>query len=183
MTLPRAYESELVERAKQNSAAFGELYDHYVDQIYRFIYSRVRSSAVAEDITSDVFFKALRALPRYRSEGHPFSAWLYQIAVNAINDHFRSHRSHSSLDNALDVADQGRAVGDVAIHNDEAARVWAAIDALPRHQRTALTLKLGEDMKLSDIGEVMGKSEGAIKLLVHRGMQTLRKALEEGGFA
>ena len=177
MTLPRAYEDQLVEKAKNNPDAFGELYDHYFAQIYRFVYSRLRDQSAAEDVTSDVFFKALRAIGRYRPSGHPFSAWLYQISVNAINDHYRSKRPVSSLDGAIGVADTSRAVVDRVLDHVEAERVWAAIDALPAQQRTAMTLKLGEDMKLAQIGVIMGKSEGAVKLLIHRGMIGVRQRL------
>lgn len=181
MTLPRAYEDDLTERAKSDADAFGELYDHYVDQMYRFIYSRVREPILAEEITSDVFFKALKAIGRYRAEGHPFSSWLYQIASNAINDHYRSHRNHSNVDDAIDLHDGSAPLGETVVARDEARRVWDAIDKLPPQQRTAITLKLGEDLKLAQIGTIMGKSEGAIKLLVHRGMTTLRAQLVEGG--
>jgi RNA polymerase sigma-70 factor, ECF subfamily len=177
MTLPRAYEDQLVEKAKTNAEAFGELYDHYFAQIYRFVYSRLRDPNAAEDVTSDVFFKALRAIGRYRPSGHPFSAWLYQISVNAINDHYRSKRPVSSLDGAIGVADTSRAVVDRVLDHVEAERIWAAIDSLPPQQRTAMTLKLGEDMKLAQIGQIMGKSEGAVKLLIHRGMIGVRQRL------
>ncbi len=177
MTLPRAYEDQLVEQAKNNAEAFGELYDHYFAQIYRFVYSRLRDQSAAEDVTSEVFFKALRAIGRYRPSGHPFSAWLYQISVNAINDHYRSKRPVSSLDGAIGVADSGRAVVDRVLDQVEAERVWAAIDTLPPQQRTAMSLKLGEDMKLAQIGRIMGKSEGAVKLLIHRGMIGVRQRL------
>jgi len=177
MTLPRAYEDDLVEQAKSNAEAFGELYDHYFGQIYRFVYSRLRDQSAAEDVTSEVFFKALRAIGRYRPAGHPFSAWLYQISVNAINDHYRSKRPVSSLDGAIGVADSARAVVDTVLDQVEAERVWSAIDTLPPQQRTAMTLKLGEDMKLAQIGQIMGKSEGAVKLLIHRGMIGVRQRL------
>ena len=177
MTLPRAYEDDLVERAKLDPAAFGELYDHYVGQIYRFVYSRVRSQDLAEDVTSEVFFKALRAIHRYKPSGHPFSAWLYQISVNAIADHYRSRRPESDIDDAVGVSAPGRPLDEHVAERDEAAQVWAAIDSLPAAQRTALTLKLGEDLKLAQIGEIMGKSEGAIKLLIHRGMIGVRRRL------
>ena len=177
MTLPRAYEDDLVERAKLEPAAFGELYDHYVGQIYRFVYSRVRSQDLAEDVTSEVFFKALRAIHRYRPSGHPFSAWLYQISVNAIADHYRSRRPESDIDDAVGVSAPGRPLDEHVATRDEANRVWAAIESLPAAQRTALTLKLGEDLKLAQIGEIMGKSEGAIKLLIHRGMIGVRRQL------
>ena len=177
MTLPRAYEDQLVERAKQDADAFGELYDHYFGQIYRFVYSRLHDQDSAEDVTSEVFFKALRAIGRSRPSGHPFSAWLYQISVNAINDHYRTRRPVASLEGAVAVADPQRSVADRVVDSQEAARVWAAIDALPPQQRVAMTLKLGEDLKLAQIGKIMGKSEGAIKLLVHRGMIGVRQRL------
>ena len=181
MTLPRAYEDQLVERAKGDADAFGELYDHYFGQIYRFVYSRVRDQDAAEDITSEVFFKALRAIGRYKPSGHPFSAWLYQISVNAIADHYRARRPTSNIDDAIGVSDGRQPLDEHVAQKSEAARVWAAIDALPEQQRTAMTLKLGEDLKLADIGVIMGKSEGAIKLLIHRGMVTLRTRLEVAG--
>jgi RNA polymerase sigma-70 factor, ECF subfamily len=177
MTLPRAYEDQLVERAKVDADAFGELYDHYFAQIYRFVYSRVREQDAAEDVTSEVFFKALRAIHRYKPSGHPFSAWLYQISVNAIADHYRSKRPEQDLDTAVGVSDKQAPVDERVAQRDEAARIWAAIDSLPPQQRTAMTLKLGEDMKLAQIGAVMGKSEGAIKLLIHRGMIGVRQRL------
>ena len=180
MTLPRAYEDALVERAKTEPAAFGELYDHYFGQIYRFVYSRVRDQDTAEDVTSEVFFKALRAIGRYRPSGHPFSAWLYQISVNAITDHYRGSRPEADLDAAAGVAAAGRPVDDQVADRDQAARIWAAIDTLPPQQRTALTLKLGEDLRLAQIGQIMGKSEGAVKLLIHRGMIGLRERLGAG---
>lgn len=186
MTLPREYEDDLIERAKSDADAFGELYDHYFGQIYRFVYSRLRDQDSAEDVTSEVFFKALRAIGRYRPSGHPFSSWLYQISINAINDFYRSRRPTQSLDSAVAVADSQRPLVDRVVDSSEAARVWAAIDDLPQQQRIAMTLKLGEDLKLAQIGEIMGKSEGAVKLLIHRGMHGVRQrlgvtvAVEEG---
>jgi len=177
MTLPRAYEDDLIERAKQDPNAFGELYDHYFGQIYRFVYSRVRDQDSAEDVTSEVFFKALRAIPRYRPSGHPFSAWLYQISINAIADHYRAKRPEAELEEAGGVASRAVPLEEHVAQRDEAARIWEAIDSLPPAQRTALTLKLGEDLKLAQIGVIMGRSEGAIKLLIHRGMIGLRQRL------
>ncbi|HSP65060.1 MAG TPA: sigma-70 family RNA polymerase sigma factor, partial [Candidatus Deferrimicrobium sp.] len=115
---------------------------------------------------------------RYKPSGHPFSAWLYQISVNAIADHYRARKPASNIDDAIGVADPQQPIDERVAQSQEAARVWAAIDTLPAQQRTAITLKLGEDLKLADIGVVMGKSEGAIKLLVHRGMIGLRARLD-----
>ena len=115
MTLPRAYEDQLVERAKTDADAFGELYDHYFGQIYRFAYSRTRDQDAAEDVTQEVFMKALRAMPRYRPSGHPFSSWLYQISANAIADHFRQRRPQASLDAAVEIVDPTRPVAERAL--------------------------------------------------------------------
>lgn len=177
MALPREYEDQLVERAKSDPDAFGELYDHYFAQMYRFVFSRLRDPQAAEDVTSEVFFKALRAIGRYRPSGHPFSAWLYQISSNAIADHYRSRRPTSDIEEAIELANSGAPPEERALLSAEAARVWAAIDALPEQQRMAMTLKLGNDLKLATIGEIMGKSEGAVKLLIHRGMTTVRSRL------
>ena len=173
----RAKEESLVERAKTDPEAFGRLYDLHFSRIYSFVYSRVRDRETAEDLTSEVFCKALGAIGRYRHSGHPFSAWLYRIAINAINDHHRASRPTQDLDSALMVADPRRPVADQVAESADAARAWAAIDDLSPHQRAALTLKLGEDMMLAQIGEILGKSEGAVKLLVHRGTIAVRRRL------
>lgn len=173
----RAEEDRLVERAKTDAEAFGALYDRYFTRIHRFVYSRVHDRETAEDVTSDVFCKALGAIGRYRPSGRPFSAWLFRIAINAVNDHYRARHPTLDLDSAIAVADPQLPVADQVAASTEAAQAWAAIDDLPPHQRAALTLKLGEDMMLAQIGEILGKSEGAVKLLVHRGMHGVRQRL------
>src|SRR5579859_2883490 len=100
----RSEESDLVERAKRDPGAFGELYDRHFNQIYRFVYSRVRDQSAAEDVTSEVFLKALRGIGRYQDTGRPFSAWLYQIAVNAVNDRYRSLRPTEDIDSQISIS-------------------------------------------------------------------------------
>lgn len=120
----------------------------------------------------------MRAIGRYRSTGHPFSAWLYQIAVNAIRDHYRGQRrAEDSLDDVADPVDPAPGVAEEVGHRMGLESIWALIEALPEQQRIAMTLKYGEDLKLADIGEVMGKTEGAVKLLIFRGTATLRQRL------
>ena len=171
-------EEALIARAKEDPEAFGALYDQYFPQIYSYVAARVGSRELAEDITSEVFFKALRAIGRYRHTGHPFSSWLYQIAVNAITDHYRSRRrSEESLDEGPELVDAATPVDEDVAQRMGAQDIWALIEALPEQQRVAMTLKYGEDLKLAEIGEIMGKSEGAVKLLVFRGTATLRQQL------
>ena len=167
-------ERDLVESAKRDPRQFGALYDRHFQQIYRFVYSRVREQTAAEDVTSEIFMKALKAMPRYQDTGRPFAAWLYQIAVNAIADRYRTLRPSQSLDDFHDLSIAGPALEDLAAHRDEIRRIWGLVEALPVQQKTALVLKFQEDMKIEDIAVAMGKSPGAVKLLIHRGVSRLR---------
>ncbi|HUY60960.1 MAG TPA: sigma-70 family RNA polymerase sigma factor [Candidatus Dormibacteraeota bacterium] len=180
--MSRTPDEDLVEYAKEDRERFGDLYDRYFPQIYRFVYSRVRAQELAEDITSEVFFKALRALDRYRPSGSPFSSWLYQIANNAILDYHRAHRHlEGTIDDALEVADRRAGVADQVVERDLLGEVWRAIATLPEHQRAAMTLKYQEDLKNAQIGQILGKSEGAVKLLIFRGTRAVRGQLTERG--
>jgi RNA polymerase sigma-70 factor (ECF subfamily) len=172
-------ERELVERAKRDPEAFGALYDRYFPQIYRFAYSRVRDQSLAEDVTSEVFFKALKNINRYTYGGHPFSSWLYQITLNAVADHYRGQRGEVELEEGADMASQEPAVLDEVVRRDRSRRVWSAIDQLPKQQRAAMVLKFGEDRKIDEIAVILGKSSGAVKLLLHRGVERLRRELPQ----
>jgi RNA polymerase sigma-70 factor (ECF subfamily) len=174
----REEERELVERAKRDPRQFGALYDRHFQQIYRFVYSRVREQTAAEDVTSEVFMKALKAMPRYQDTGRPFAAWLYQISVNAIADRYRSQRTAQPLDDFHDLSVAGPPLEELAAHRDEIRRIWALVEDLPAQQRTALVLKFQEDMKIEDIAVAMNKSPGAVKLLIHRGVTRLREEAE-----
>ena len=170
----RGEERELVERAKRDPREFGALYDRHFQQIYRFVYSRVREQTAAEDVTSEVFIKALMAMPRYQDTGRPFAAWLYQIAVNAIADRYRSLRPSQPLEDFHDLSVSGPSIDEQAAQRDEIRRIWAIVEELPEQQRMALVLKFQEDMKIEDIAVAMGKTSGAVKLLIHRGVTRLR---------
>jgi RNA polymerase sigma-70 factor (ECF subfamily) len=171
----RDEERLLVDRAKRDPREFGALYDRHFQQIYRFVYSRVREQTAAEDVTSEIFIKALKAMPRYQDTGRPFAAWLYQIAVNAIADRYRTLRPAQSIDDFHDLSVAGPALEDLAAHRDELRRIWTLVEQLPAQQKTALVLKFQEDMKIEDIALAMGKSAGAVKLLIHRGVSRLRE--------
>ncbi|HXN57139.1 MAG TPA: sigma-70 family RNA polymerase sigma factor, partial [Candidatus Angelobacter sp.] len=175
--MPEFEERELVERAKQDPDAFGALYDRYFPQIYRFAYSRVRDQSLAEDVTSEVFFKALRNIKRYTYSGHPFSSWLYQITLNAVADHYRGLHGEVDLEEGSSLPSTAPAVVDEVVRRDRSRRIWAAIDQLPRQQRAAMVLKFSEDRKIEEIAQILGKSSGAVKLLLHRAVERLRREL------
>jgi len=172
-------EADLVERARTDPHAFGQLYERYVSQIFRFVHNRVRDRSIAEDLTSEVFFKALRAIDRYRPTSRPFSAWLYQIATNTVIDHVRTRRTTLDLDAVAHRPDGQPPVEEQVARRADVERVWDAVADLVETQRLAVTLKLGQDMHTADIAACMGRTEGAVKLLIYRGLNTIRQKLEE----
>ena len=132
---------------------------------------------MAEDVTSDVFMKALRSIGRYQDTGRPISAWLYQIAINAVADRFRSSRPLEDIDEQRDLAAGGPGLEQIAAQRDELRQIWAVVETLPKQQRVAMVLKFQEDMKIEDIAGVMGKTSGAVKLLIHRGVLKVRQSV------
>ena len=175
--IPDAFWRDPVDRAKSDPAAFGELYDRYAAQIYRFVRARIRDESAAEDITAEVFLSALRHIKSYRDQGRPFSCWLYRIAINAIASHYRGQRSALSLDDQLGLVSPLLDPLDEVVDRERLRTIWQAVDALPAQQRAAMILKFSEDMTMDEIGGVLGKSPAAAKLLVYRAMQRLRREL------
>jgi RNA polymerase sigma-70 factor, ECF subfamily len=169
-------EKELVQRAKHDASAFAELYERHFLRIYRFVYARVRDQTVAEDLTSEVFIKALASIGRYRERGWPFSAWLHQIAANAVIDRFRTTRPVEDIDRQFGLTD-GSSVEDDAGRRDDVRRIGSLVKALPSQQRTAIVLKFQEDLAIEDIAAIMGKSRGAVKLLIHRAVSSIRQEM------
>jgi RNA polymerase sigma-70 factor, ECF subfamily len=178
-----ADEAELVAAAKRNPAEFGPLYERYVDQIYRFAYRRTGGNhAEAEDVTAQTFQQALAALPSYEWRGLPFGAWLYRIASNILHRRGRiSSREMSVEDVALYARGEdftGEDPAELVGRSSEADELVEAIRQLPPDQQRALVLKFARGLKNREIGELLGRSEGAVKQLVHRAMLNLRTVLE-----
>src|SRR5881398_3271525 len=138
--MPDFEERELVERAKEDPDAFGALYDRYFPQIYRFAYSRVRDQSLAEDVTSEVFFKALRNIKRYTYSGHPFSSWLYQITLNAVADHYRGQHGEVELEEGASLPSGAPSVDDEVVRRDRSCpvtsgRPWCSSSVRTRRSR------------------------------------------------
>jgi len=171
----------LVERAKRDPEAFGELYDSHFDRIYAYIYRKTGDRQIAEDLTSETFMKALAHIQGYRYTGQPFAAWLYRIAANAVTDHFRSRRVTTSLDEGLQLPDRGTSPEEAALRLDDQQAVARAIQSLSPDQQDVILLRYSSDMKLRDIGQVIGKTEGAVKALMFRALNSLKGKLTESG--
>ena len=175
-------EADLVEQAKTDPDAFGLLYERYVDRIYSYVYYRTGNRHDAEDLTAKVFFQALNHIPRYVQRGAPFSSWLYRIAHNLVANWHRdrSRRKVVSLDRLASVAVQG--VDSPFQHtarNDRRQALLRAIRGLPGDRQELLLLKFVEHQSNAQIGQIMGRSEGAIKSLYHRTLVALRQVLAD----
>ena len=177
-------EAALVERARSCPAAFGELYELYVDRIYSYIYHRVGNVQDAEDLTARTFYRALEKLNSYEDRGLPFSAWLFRIAHNLVANWHRDHsrRQMFSLERfwwrSSDEPRPEQTVEAAAEHKE----LWEAIERLPEERRNLLRYKLNTTLSNLEIGELMNKSESAIKSLYFRTLAALRKDLEERGW-
>lgn len=168
-------EAVLVERAKSDVEAFGALYDRYIDQVYAFVCARLHNAAAAEDVTAEVFLSALRAMPRYRNEGRPFSCWLFRIAANGVASYYRRQQAHTEVSEEL--ADQSASVEATVLRNLELDGLWQLIGQLPPRQQQAMRLRFQEDRSARDAARIMRKSEAAVKLLIYRAVSRLRLEL------
>jgi len=178
----------LIERAKSDPQAFGQLYDRHYEAIARYIQHRLSDSATAQDLTAIVFFKAMATLPRFRWRGVPFLAWLYRIASNEINTYYRRSKHHAiSLDELFDdhhfeLPDGTDLERDLIARQEQAQRfqdfriVRQLLLELPTKYQEVLALRYFEKKSLADISIITGKKLGTIKSLLSRGLERLRAA-------
>jgi len=180
----RESERALIERAKKDPAAFGILYERYVDKIYNYVYYRTGSRHDAEDLTARTFYQALANIGRYEQRGMPFSTWLYRIAHNLVANWHRdrSRRKLIPLDELAMATQDEDSPEPLAEAEEERRALLDAIRRLPPERQQLLILKFVEGMPNAEIGRVMGRSEGAIKSLYYRTLIALREDLEERGF-
>jgi RNA polymerase sigma-70 factor, ECF subfamily len=173
-------EAALVVAAQNDPAAFAPLYERYVDPIYRYAYRRVGNHAEAEDVTSQTFQQAIAAMPTFEWRGAPFGAWLFAIAANVIARRARTGDREIAVDDIAaytpEQADEDPAMIDAP---DTAGKdVVAAVRRLPLDQQRAIVLRFSHRRKSREVGQAMGRSEGAAKQLIHRALASLRAALE-----
>lgn len=170
-------DASLVARAKAGeAAAFGQLYDRYVEIIYRYTFYRVRDTAEAEDITSDVFMRALRAMPSYQPR-QAFLAWLYRIARNAVIDRSRRQHSQVSFEDALLHPDADRIIDPDAtlFAQADAATLRHALRQLTPLQQEVIVLRYVEGLDTRAIGKIVGRREGTIRGIEFRALGALRQ--------
>ncbi|MFI6153200.1 ECF subfamily RNA polymerase sigma factor, BldN family [Kitasatospora sp. NPDC051170] len=171
---------ELVERAQNGeSDAFGRLYDHYADTVYRYIYYRVGSRATAEDLTSETFLRALRRIGTFTWQGRDFGAWLVTIARNLVADHFKSSRFRLEVTTGemLDSNECERSPEESVLESLSNAALLDAVRRLNPQQQECVTLRFLQGLSVAETARIMGKNEGAIKTLQYRAVRTLARLL------
>lgn len=158
---------------------FSEIYDQNIEKIYRFVFFKVNSEVLAQDITSDTFSRLWAQILKDKDIKNP-SAFLYKVARNLIIDHYRSNErgSISLEDIGFSLQDENQDVEEAVMTKFEAGRVKAKLASLGDVDRQALTLYYIEQEPITNVAKSLGKSEGATRVLIHRGIKKLRKHLE-----
>ena len=167
-----------IRASKGESAAFGLLYDRHVAAIYRYVYYRVRDDAEAEDLTSDVFIRALKAMPRYEPR-QAFLAWLYRIARNAVIDRARKGNRQVSFEDALEHPGVDKIVepdAEILAHSDSAT-LRNALQQLTPLQREVVVLRFLEGYSTLEIAGMVGKREGTVRGIQFRAIGALRQLI------
>ena len=166
----------LVERAAcGNFEAFGELYSVYLDKIYRYVFYQINDKMTAEDITEDVFVKAWKAIKSCKGKSNTFRSWLYRIAHNHLINTLQKSQRYTSIEkeNLVDIRDPKLEI-DILLERQELAEV---ITCLPQNQKQVIVLKFIEGMDNREIGKIMNKSEGAVRISQMRALARLRQIL------
>lgn len=168
---------DLVSRAQRgDGGAFAEIYDRYVDQVYGFVYHKVRDRQLAEDLTSDVFLRALRNVHRFEWQGVDIGAWLVTIARNRVTDHFKSARARLERpveevhDRPVVDADHPEQVAEA---HDLAAALEQAMDRLKDEHREVLVLRFVQGLSVAETAVALDRSDGAVKALQYRALRAL----------
>jgi len=171
----QADERLLVEAAQKDPARFAELYELHFDRVYLFIARRIGDRDVAEDLTSDVFHKALANLKQFEWRGVPFGAWLLRIAANAVTDRGKRSGRELSFAEPPEIAAQAD-MEEV----EDGARLFRLVNDLPEDQRQVVVMRFAEEKSIREIAGQIGRSEGAVKQLQFRGLENLRARFESG---
>jgi len=177
---PLPEERRLVQSAKSgDSEAFAQLYNAYLERVYRYVYFHVSDDQTAEDIASQVFLKAWENLDRYRVGSSPFLAWLYTIARNQVIDYYRTSKESASIDEVVSLPSTEKAVYEQVESRFDLQAMRGALQFLTEEQQEVLILRFIAGLETHEIACEMNKAEGAIRALQMRALQTLSKYMAE----
>ena len=172
----------LVDRAAGgDTGAFGRLYDIYADRIYRHIYYRTGNVEDARDMTQEGFIKEWKALPKYQRTKTPFLGWLYTISHNRVIDYYRTKKDHAYINDDIIIADNGVSPEDLVEAQFTRQEVRKAILQLPEEQQQVIIMSFIDGFEYSRIAETLHKTEGNIRVIVHRALKEMRKIMGRAG--
>jgi RNA polymerase sigma-70 factor (ECF subfamily) len=169
-------DSALARAAQHDPDAFAELYRRHLNRVYRYLLVRVRDVHLAQDLTAQTFLSALENIAGYRGSGK-FVSWLMTIARNKVADQFRARHVTLPLDAAAQVAASDPSPYQLTVSRLGLEQIAHVITTLTPDRAEALTLRLFGEMSIGEVAQVMGKSEAAVKMLVHRGVCDLQERL------
>jgi len=169
---------QLIRRTKAgDSFAFGLLYDKFVKKIYDFVYYKTHSKETAEDLTSDIFMKALEHIQSFTNETGSVSAWLYRIARNRIIDFYRTNHLHASIDDVWDIPDIHHDIEkDIDIH-EQVLLLKKYLHILNSEQRDVVIMRVWQQMSYAEIAQIMDKTEASCKMAFSRALKQLRASI------
>lgn len=170
-------EEELLRRIKLDRQTFLVLYDQHFTRIYNYIFYRTFNQADAEELTSQTFLSALENIERYEYRNIPIVVWLYKIAANVVVDFYRRKGETIMWEETDNLQVNELSPETTCLHNSEKEQLFYHLQTLPQMQQQALILRYHHDLSYKQISEVMEKSEGAIKQLLHRGLNNLRERM------
>jgi RNA polymerase sigma-70 factor (ECF subfamily) len=170
-------EIDLVASAQRDPTAFRSLYEQYARPVYRYLYSKVGNQADAEDLTSQVFLKALEELGKFRNLGR-FRVWLFSIAYSQAMDYYRKRHSEQSLDE-INLASHEPDPLATTIHQQQIERMRKRIAALPDEEQELIRLRFVAGLRYTEIGEVLKRREGAVKKALYRLLARLGEQMED----
>ena len=175
--MPEPTELRVVAEAQRGDpVALTALYEHFKQDVFRFIYYRTNDTEVAADLTGDVFEKMIKALPTYRPE-RPFGAWLFQIARNQVIDYWRKQKVRQTVPLDETMPSTGDPPDEAVGKKLTLERLIRALPHLTDDQQEVVILRYGVGMRIRAVAAAMGKSEGSVRMLQHRALQALRKRL------
>ncbi|MBM2843403.1 MAG: polymerase, sigma-24 subunit, subfamily [Anaerolineales bacterium] len=175
-------DSYLIARARRGETeAFGELYRRYFDPIFRYLRMRVAQADDAEDLAETVFLRAYQSLPRYRERGWPFSAFLYQVARNALADHYRKGRPETDLEEAEGRGTEARALDDGLVDAEQIQWMKQTLAELTPDQQEVIRLRILLGLSTRTTAAWMGRSEGAVRVMLLRALSAMRTKMTDTG--
>jgi RNA polymerase sigma-70 factor (ECF subfamily) len=173
-----AHEREIIRRAIAGDAhAFAHLYSAYLDRIYRYVYYRLENEQEAEDVTETVFMKAWKAIENYQDKGKPFRAWLYRIASNTLADNHRAKRDVDPLRSSEEMSAEKDDPEVTLTAAEEVRALRKGIRSLPEESQQVILLRFVEGLSHAEVAEVLGKTEGACRVIQHRALSALKELL------